>query len=241
VIGAGVTEHLLNELKNTGRRILVPAEEVFGAGLSLEMAPAALLALGELRTRKKDVLLNFRKGEFAAKGQLEIFRTKLVIASVMLLLVLVGTAMTMHLAYLQKKRTEDSYKKQLKQVFSQTMPPNTPLVDAPMQIESHLKELQKQVQLFGLGGQGAAAVLQTLSSNIDSKIRVDLDEFTYSSDEAKVDGSTDSFDSVNKITEVLGKNRLFKSVEISNAKLAADNSRVGFELQLKLAGSGGGK
>jgi general secretion pathway protein L len=241
VLGAGVTEHLFGALKNTGRRILTPAEDVFGKELSMEMAPAALLALGELRTRKKDVLLNFRKGDFAAKGQLEIFRTKLVIAAVMLLLVLVGTAVTMHLGYLQKKRTEDSYKQQLKQLFTQTMPPNTPLVDAPLQIESHLKELQKQVQLFGLGGHGAAAVLQAMSSHIDPKIRVDLDEFTYSSDEVKVDGSTDSFDSVNKITEVLGKNRLFKSVEISNAKLAADNSKVGFELQMKLAGSGGGK
>lgn len=240
VIGAGVTENIISELTKAGRRLQNPVEEVFGDDLSYEMAPAALLALGELRTRKKDVLLNFRKGEFAARGQLEIFRTKLVIAAVMLILLLGGTAATMHLGYLQKKRTEDNIQQQMKKLFTQTMPTNTPLVDAPMQIESQLNELQKQVQLFGLGGQGAAAVLQALSSQINSKIPVDLGEFAYSSEEVKIDGITNSFDSVNRIAEVLGKNSLFSRVEISNAKLSADNSRVQFELQMKLSGSTGG-
>jgi general secretion pathway protein L len=121
------------------------------------------------------------------------------------------------------------------------MPPNTPLVDAPLQLESYLKELHQQVQLFGLGGQGAAAVLQVLSSRIDSKIPVDLAEFAYGGDEARIDGVTDSFDSVNRIAELLGQDSLFRRVEISNAKLAGDNSRVQFELQLKLSGNGGGQ
>ena len=241
LMGAGVTDHIHTELKNTGRSFMKPAEDIFGDELSLEMMPAALLALGELRSRKKDVLLNFRKGEFSAKGQLEIFRTKMVIGAVMLLLVLVGTAVTMHLGYLQKRRTENNYKQLLKQLFTQVMPANTPLVDAPTQIEGYLKDLKLQEQMFGLGGQGAATVLQVLSSSIDKKIPVDLGEFAYSSDGVKIDGITDSFDSVNKIAEVLGKSRLFKNVEISNAKLASDNSRVQFELQMKLAGEGGGQ
>jgi|GEM_PF-1084989 len=241
VMGAGATERIITDLKNSGRSILNPAEDVFGDDLAFEMAPAAMLALGELRSRKKDLRLNFRKGEFSARGQLEIFRAKLVIAAIMLVMILAGTVVTMHLAYLQKKSIEAGFSRQLKQVFKETMPPNTPLVDAPMQIESHLKDLQKQEQIFGLGGHGAAAVLQALSSQIDPKIPVDLDEFAYTSDEARIDGSTNSFDSVNRITEVLGKNRLFKKVEISNAKLTADNSRVQFELQMKLSGSGGGQ
>ena len=241
VMGAGVSETLLAELKKTGRAVMNPAEEVFGDDLSFEMAPAALLALGELRSRNKEVLLNFRKGEFAARGQLEIFRTKLVIAAVMLILVLAGVTATLHLGFLQKKRYESDLKLQMKLLFNQTMPANTPLVDAPLQIESQLKELQNQVQMFGLGGQGAAAVLQVLSSEIESKIPVELGEFAYASDDVKIDGMTNSFDSVNRIAEVLGKNALFKKVEISNAKLAADNSRVQFELQLKLGGQGGGQ
>jgi hypothetical protein len=115
VIGSGEIEQLLAELKTSGRSILNPAEDVFGAALNREMAPAALLALSELRTRKKDVLLNFRRGEFAARGQLEVFRTKLVIAATLLLLILAGTAATMHLGYLQKKRVEAGYAQQLRQ------------------------------------------------------------------------------------------------------------------------------
>jgi len=154
--------------------------------------------------------------------------------------VLLGGAVNMHLGFLQKKRTEAGYAQQLKALFKKTMPPGTPLVDAPKQVEAHLQELRKQVQMFGLGNQGATVVLQTLSSQIDPKIPVDLDQFVYSSEEVRIDGYTDSYDSVNQIAEVLGKQGLFSQVEISNAKLASDNSRVQFELQMKLAGTGGG-
>ncbi len=238
VIGAGVTEGLLTELQQSGRTILPPAEEVFGPDLQCGMAPAALLALAELRSSKKGDQINFRRGEFAARGQLEIFRSKLIVAALLLLVVLVGGAFSMHLGYLQKTREHAQLKQQMSQIFRQTMPPGTTVVDVSLQMESHLNELQKQVQLFGLGGQGAATVLQSLSQIIDPKIRVDLQEFNFSNDIVRLVGNTDSFDAVNQIAEQLGNNRLFEQVEIADAKLAADNSQVDFELQLQLFGGG---
>ncbi len=239
VIGAGVSEKILIELHRSERTILIPAEDVFGSELSCEMAPAALLALSELRTVKKSEQFNFRQGEFAVQGQLEIFRAKLVVAALMLLLLLAGTGVSMYLGYLQKTREVSALKQQQTQLFNQLMPPDTPLVDIPLQIESQLQELQQQVQLFGLGGHGAATVLQALSNGISSEIKVDVREFSYSSEEVRLNGVTDSFDAVNRITELLTANPLFQSVEISNAKLVADNDQVDFELRLKLYGGGG--
>lgn len=238
VIGAGVTDNVLAELRQSGRTIQQPAEEVFGSELSCEMAPSALLALGELRSSGKGEQLNFRQGEFAALGQLEVFRSKLVLAALLLLLVLVGGAFSMHLGYLQKTREHSQLKQQLTQIFRQTMPAGAKIVDVPLQLESQYRELQQQVQLFGLGGQGAATVLQHLSRILDPDIRIDLQEFNYSNDGIRLIGNTDSFDAVNQIAELLGRDRLFKQVEIADAKLTADNNRVDFELQLQLLGGG---
>lgn len=238
VIGAGVTDHILQELQSSGRTILSPGEEAIAADISCEMAPAALLALVEMRYTKSDKL-NFRKGDFAARWQLEIFRSRTIMAAMLLVLVLVGGAATMHLGYMQKSQEEAVLKQQVKTVFRQTMPTGTTLVDVPLQLESQLKELQKQVQLFGLGGQGAATVLQILSGSIAKGIPIDLDEFAYSRDEVRLDGQTDSFESVNRVAEALSKNRLFRSVDISDAKLAGENNQVDFELRLKLFGGGG--
>ena len=241
VIGAGVSETLLTELQSAGRPISVPAVDVFGEELSCEMAPAALLALAEVRTQKKAEQFNFRQGEFAAQGQLEIFRAKLIVAAIMLLLVLFGSGANMFLGYLQKTREEAALQQQLSELFKQVMPANTPVVDVPLQIEGQLLELQQQVQMFGLGGQGAATILQTLSGGISNDIKVDFREFSYSSEEVRLDGETDSFDAVNQIAESLSSNPLFETVAISNAKLAAEDNKVDFELQLKLYGGGAGK
>lgn len=239
VIGAGVTEQLLVMLYQTDRTMISPAEEIFGDELSCEMAPAALLALVEMRSSKKEEQLNFRQDEFAARGQLEIFRAKLIVAALLFVLVLIGSALTLHLGYLQKTRKEKALNQQMTDIFQQVVPAGTTVVDVPMQLEAQLADLQQQVQLFGLGGQGAATVLQVLSSAIARDIRVDLDEFNYSNKEVRISGNADSFDAVNQIAEKLGFEPLFRRVEIADAKLAADSNLVNFELQISLVGGDG--
>ena len=236
ITGAGVTEELLAMLKQTGRTILTPAEDVFGAEVNCEMAPAALLALAEMRGAKKTVQLNFRQGEFSARGQLEVFRTKLVAVALLLSLVVVGGALTIHLGFLQKDREDRYLKQQMTESFFQVMPANTTFVDVPLQLESQLKKLQLQVQLFGLDGHGAATVLQGLSSSIDRDIRVDFQELNYNKEEVRLSGNADSFEAVDHVAEKLKANYLFNHVEIVGAKLATDSSRVDFELQLKFNG-----
>jgi len=239
VLGAGVTEDLLLMLYQTDRTLLSPAADVFGDDLGCEMAPAALLALAEMRSNKKEETLNFRKGDFSARGQLEIFRTKLIVAALLFLLVVIGGSLTMYTSYLQKTGAEKALKKQMANTFVEVMPANTTIVDVPLQMKAHLADLRQQVQVFGLGGQGAVTVLQALSKNINRKIQVDFDEFSYFSKEVRITGRADSFDAVNQIAELLKKGQMFTAVEITDAKLAGDNSLVNFELQLNLNGGEG--
>ncbi|MCD6187627.1 MAG: PilN domain-containing protein [Desulfuromusa sp.] len=233
VIGAGVTENLLIMLYKTKRTLLNPAEDVLGTEISCEMVPAALLALTEMGETKKTGRLNFRQGKFSARGQLEIFRTKLVAVALLFFLVIVGGALTLHLGYLQKTREEQQLKGLMTKIFFQVMPVSTTIVDMPLQLERQLRDLREQVQLFGLGGHGAATVLQGLSSSIDRDIRVDFQELNYHKDEVRLAGNADSFEVVDRIAKKLKANYLFSQVEIVGARLATDNSRVDFELQLK--------
>ncbi len=233
IIGAGVTDDLLVQLYKTDRVLLSPAEDILGTEISCEMAPAVLLALSEMGESKKTGQLNFRQGEFSARGQLGIFRSKLVAVALLFFLVVIGGAFTMHLDYLQKTREEQQLKTQLKNVFFQVMPAKTAIVDIPLQLEQQRKNLQKQVQLFGLGGHGAAAVLQGLSSCIPRDIRVDFKELSYNQDEVRLSGNTDSFEAVDLIAEKLKGNYLFADVVVVGAQLATDGNRVDFKLQLK--------
>jgi general secretion pathway protein L len=239
VIGAGVTEELMVILYKTDRTILTPAEDVFGFEIGFDMAPAALLALAEMRAVKKVGQIDFRQGDFAARGQLEIFRTKLIAVVIILLLVIVGVGVTMELGYLQRSREEKQLKKEMVTIFQQVMPPGAPIVDVPLQLESELKELQKQVQFFGVSGHGAATVLQRLSASIDPSLHVDFRELYYSPEEVRIAATADSFESVDKIVEQLKENPIFDYIEITNAKLATDNSQVDFELKLKFSGEDG--
>ena len=145
----------------------------------------------------------------------------------------------MHLGFLQKTRQENSLKQQMTKIFRQIMPAGTTIVDVPLQLEGQLKDLQKQVQLFGLGGHGAATVLQGLSNSIDQEIRIDFQEFSYNHDGVRLSGNADSFESVDQIAEKLKVNYLFSHVEITDAKLETDNSQIDFELQLKFNGGAG--
>lgn len=233
VMGAGVTDQLYQYLQATGRELLPPAPEVFGTDLPREMAPAALLALAEMRS-KKSAQLNFRQGEFAARGQLQMMRPKLIVAAVLLALVLLGGALTMHLSYLQKSTEEAELAAQLNRIFRQVVPTGA-IVDIPLQMESLRQQLLTDVQMLGLDGRGAVALFGELSDAISTDLRVELQDFNYSADETRIAGSAESFDAVNQIAEVLGSRPLFREVTITNARLATDNVRVDFEMRLAVA------
>lgn len=233
VMGAGVTDQLYQYLQASGREILPPAVEVFGTDLPREMAPAALLALAEMRS-KKSGQLNFRQGEFAARGQLQMMRPKLIVATVLLILVLLGGALTMHLSYLQKSTEEAELAAQLNRIFRQVVPSGA-IVDIPLQMESLRQQLLTDVQMLGLDGRGAVAVLRELSDAINTDLRIELQDFNYGVDETRIAGSAESFDAVNQIAEELSARPLFREVTITNARLATDNVRVDFEMRLAIA------
>mgnify|MGYP001136853412 CR=1 FL=1 len=238
VLGSRIPKDLPQQLEDAGRRLNNPLQGICETEVAAAMLPAVLLAVAEWRGRQKRASLDFRRGEYAARGQWDILRPKLVVATLLLVLIGVGSGVAMHMNYQQKSAEQAQLSRQMRQLFEEVMPAGSVVVDVPMQLESYRRQLQQQVQLFGLDGRGATAVLQELSATIDEDLRVELQDFNYTADEVRISGFTSSFDAVNQIAEALAARPLFATATIANARLATDNVRVDFELRLELATKG---
>lgn len=239
VCGSEVSESFLSSLREAGREAADPEISFSDQEISAEFIPAVLLAQAEKKATKQGGF-NFRTGSYAPRGQLEMMKKKLVAAAVLLVLCLLVLGGTGYFNYQSKATQASLLKQQLEDVYRQTIPNAKTIVDVPLQMQSHLKELKQQALLLGVGGRVTAlSSLEALSSLIGRDIKNDLKEMTYSGDQIKLDGYTDSFDSVNRITQAIGKSPLFGNVEISEAKMAANGGRVDFQLQIELSKMGG--
>ncbi|HKJ04102.1 MAG TPA: type II secretion system protein GspL [Geopsychrobacteraceae bacterium] len=237
--GSAVTEELLNYWRDAGRISVAPELSLEEQDIPAEYLPAVLLALSEKRSARLSGF-NFRIGSYAPQGQMEMMKKKLAAAAVLLLLCVMVLGGSSYFDYHNKARKANLLNQQLEEVFRQTIPEASSVFDVPLQMQSHLKQLREQALLLGVGGQvNALNALQALSSLIDEDLTNDLKELSYNGDQIKIDGYTGSFDSVNQITQALGKSPIFSKVEISDAKMAADGSRVDFQLQIDLSKSGG--
>jgi general secretion pathway protein L len=56
-----------------------------------------------------------------------------------------------------------------------------------------------------------------------------------SNEELKLTGWTSSFEAVNQMAKVLGESPLFASIQVTDAKMSLDGSRIDFRLLLSLA------
>ncbi|HEX9778085.1 MAG TPA: type II secretion system protein GspL [Geopsychrobacteraceae bacterium] len=241
ICGAAVSEKLLELCQAGGRPPVEPdlALSLAEREIPAEFLPATLLALAEKGPGRQNGF-NFRVGAFAPQGQLEMLKKKLIASGVLLLLCLTVLVGTGYFDYHRKARQAELLKQQLEGVFRQTLPQATAVFDVPLQLQSHLKELRQQALLLGVGDRVTALnALETLSTQTGPEIKSDLKELTYSSEQLRLDGYTDSFDSVNRITQALGRSPLFTKVEISEARMAADGGQVDFKLQIDLRKTGG--
>lgn len=237
VCGAAASDEVLQTLDAEGYPQSVPTFP-FAAEVPREFLPAVLLAQAE-RLGGRHGGFNFRSGPYAPRGQLELMKKKLAAAVVLLLLCGLALGGNSYFAYQRKAEQAELLKQQLEERFRQTLPAAKVIVDVPLQLRSHLQELQQQALLLGVGNQGTAlGALESLSRLLPPEMKVDVQELSYNGELLRLDGYTDSFDSVNRISQVLGNSPRFRSIEISEAKMTADGGRVDFQLQIELQSLG---
>jgi general secretion pathway protein L len=234
LIGEGASEDLRLALAEIGMVASYPVLELDGEPLAPALLPAAALALrGALPARQRQ--FNFLKGDLAPRSEWAGFRSRLITAAVLVGLTAILAVAGAYLNYSHKQTLAESLREETISVFRETFPQTRNIVNAPVQMRNNLAELQEKARLLGLGRDlSSLSILREVSARIPREITVDVRELIYNGDQLRLDGTTTTFEAINRLAQNLEDSSSFEQVQIADAKMSLDGSRVDFRLNLKL-------
>ncbi|WP_429885910.1 type II secretion system protein GspL [Geoalkalibacter halelectricus] len=235
LIGSGVDTDLQQALRHAGLKVVVPSLQVSGTPLEPAFIPAAALALrAALPERERQ--LNFLKGELAPKSEWAGFRRRLIGASVMLGCCLILLGVGAYTNYAHKVARAEALREEMANIFRETFPQATVIVDVPAQMRSSLSQLQERARLLGLGtDRSALSILREVSARTPADVTLDVRELSFIGDQLRLDGTTSSFEAINRLSRSLESSSLFRDAQITDAKMGLDGTRVDFRLNLRIA------
>ncbi len=236
LLGPQADQALLDALHQQGQQAEIPDWMLAGQPVAAEFLPAVTLAWRALRSAREDGG-NFRRGAFALKGEWAALKKKLIAAGAILALTLLLAGTSAWLGYTYKAQQAEALQGQLTSLFRSTLPETQAIVDIPLQMRQAIDQLRSKGQLLGVGKSASAlAVLQEISARMPKEIRVDIDHLIYGADGLRLEGSTDSYDDINRIARSLEQSPLFGEAQISDAKTGIGRQGIGFRLNLTFSG-----
>ena len=208
--------------------------------ISPAFVPAVAMAL---RAGKKadDRCFNLRQGPYAYHGEAATLKRTLFglggLLGMSLLLMVLATA----LDYREKNRQAEALLQQMTQQYRETFPGSAITVDIPLQMQSKLQELRNQAAALGINSQPQMLPILKELSTITARTPYEVEELSCDKGACSLNGSTDSFEAVNRIKEQLGASALFGKIEVTETRKGIDGNRIEFRLRLPLTASGEGK
>lgn len=238
LLGSQADQALLEALRHQGQQAEIPEWTLEGQPVTAEFLPAITLAWRALRSDREDGG-NFRRGAFALKGEWAALKKKMVVAGAILALTLVIAGGSAWLGYAHKAQRVKALQQQLTKQF-QSILPNEPVTkDMGMRMRQAIGQLRNKGRLLGVGSNDSAlAILQEISARMPKDILVDIDQLNYGADGLRLEGSTGSYDDINRIARSLEQSPLFGEAQISDAKTGINNQRINFRLNLTFSGGG---
>lgn len=193
---------------------------VYAQGLGLALPPA------------EGSLINFRQGEFVFGKETIEKRNRMVSISLVALLLLGLMGGDFYLHYHQKERRFQDLKGELRKAFSETFPQARNVSNEVEQARAAITELNRTGDFLGVGEESPLLVLKEISAAIPKEVRIDVQDLVIDGNKVRIEAQTDSFESIDRIRGGLIKVASFKEVNVSDAKAAADQGRVGFRIQM---------
>jgi type II secretory pathway component PulL len=160
-------------------------------------------------------------------------RSRLFLLAGIVALALVVLAASAGLRWWSKAQRAEALKQELTTLYRQAIPGQGAIVDATLQLRAHLAELTRSSRP---GGQHPllrpAAIMREVSSLMPREIPVTVREWSITPEEIRIEAFAPSFDAADKIAAALAASPLFRTVQVTDAKSSADNSKVDFRLTL---------
>ncbi len=233
LLGPQADQPFAQALQQQGLEAEIPDWQLDGQPVAAEYLPAVTLVW---RARREGGG-NFRRGAFTLKGEWAALKKKLLLAGAVLALTAAVAIGSAWLGYAHKARRAEALQQQLTAVFRGTLPQTQTIVDIPLQMRQAISALRSKGRLLGVDSSGSALdVLQEISLRMPEKIRVDINNLNYGADGLRLEGSTGSYDDINRIARSLEQSPLFGEAQISDAKTSLDNQRIDFRINLTFSG-----
>ena len=236
LMGEGSTSELAESLQSSGHEVEILSLELGGQMVDGSFLPAVALAL-RAKVDRPDQSFNFRRGQYALKGEWANLKRKLVLLAALLGMTLLIMITSMALKYADNAGRAEKLQTEMANVYRSLFPEATTIVDVPLQLKSAMRSLQEKGSLITAGQSSTLSVLKELST-LPDLVTVEFQEMVLSNEELKLTGWTSSFEAVNQMAKVLGESPLFAKIQVTDAKMSLDGSRIDFRLLLSLANPG---
>ncbi len=235
-VGDAITSDLTSHLFELGYQVKELTMVIAGEQIPMKYMQAVSLAFRAGKTKDLSSF-NLRHGSFALKGEWQKLKKSLwctAILGLATVAILVSSAATRYQTQLNQV---DKLQQQIVQIYRDTFPNATTIVDVPLQMQSAINELREKNSMVGSMGPDVLTVLKAFSEQIET-IAMQVDEFNYAPPEVRVSGSTSSFEAVNQLSEQLSASPLFSKVQVADAQMALRGNKINFRLILSLAQGG---
>jgi len=189
-----------------------------------------------LRDSGKEAGFNFRKEEFEPKKQFLKFRKDIRKGAIVLAVIMALIICDYGIDYYGMKKRLDGLDRQIVKIFNQTLPDVKKIVDPVQQMRVQINEVRETAGIFAAGGKGRSILdlLADISRRVPSSLDVKVSRIVIDPEEIVIKGTTDTFNTVDSIKQVLDGALLFRDVIITSANLERSGNRVQFEMRSEL-------
>ncbi len=194
--------------------------------------PAIGLALKGSSLKGSLSQINFRKDEFA-HGDIEKGKKgfqRILLVSFLILLIMGVTDLGIRFSI--KKSHFEKLSQQLQGEYRAIFPGSGSIINEIDQTKGAMTRLKKKETFLNFNEVTPLVVLTELTVQIPKEVKIDVNEVSIESDKIRLEGETDSFDSLDKIKTSLGNVRSFGEITVNDAKMNAEESKVRFKLEM---------
>lgn len=214
-------------------------EVMFEEGrLQAAYLPALALARRAALSERK-AGCNLRQGRHAFHGSLAPFRRQLIAIAVLLVLTLVATVSGFWFGYASKAGGLERLDQTLQSIYKQSFPRSPVPADVPLYLASNLAGLHEESRLLGVARIGPLEALEALTEGVGTDTGIEVQEFDFDVEGSVLHGRAASFDAVDQLAERLRQQTVFTQVQIGDAKMSVDGSRVEFRVDVDFSAAGG--
>ena len=192
-----------------------------------------------LRYTNRGQGFNFRKGEFEKKKHYFGQKKELRKAAIIFMVVLSFLAADIGVDYYFLKKKHETLAQKITEVFKQTFPdvkriPPGQEVNMMKGKINVIKESAISHPAIG-GNDTVLELLKDISKRIPESLDIRVTRMVVDLEAVRISGTTDTFNTVDKIKNDLESSDCFSAATISSAKLDRTGNRVEFEIKLERA------